>query len=125
MARVGDADVLECLRSQRPSDRFLEIVYEADPSWRRAFLSYASSGSSRKQAGWMRAQMAMATPQGDRWFCRTETEGGRVEFAFTDGGDEWDNNTERNYAALMPGRYRVGGRGVRYLGPAEVDLMRC
>lgn len=120
--RVGDADVVECLRSQRPSDRFLEILYTSDPAWRRAFLSYASDGS---KAQWMRAKMTMSSAQGDQWFCRAEVQGERVELAFTDGGDEWDNNTARNYAVPLPGKYAVAGQEIRYLGPASVDLQRC
>lgn len=114
--RVGDADVIVCLRTLRPSDKYLELYYEGNAHWRKCFVTYSVDNQSK----WRNVKMEMHTAQAGFWFHRVEILT-RVEFAFTDGGEEWDNNDSKNYSVFMPGKYVVHKGQIRYCGPSDLD----
>ncbi len=116
LRRVGDADVVECLRALRPADKYLEILYAPDARWRKVYVAYSLGGGR-----WAGAPMTMAVTKRGFWFHRVEILTS-VEFAFTDGNEEWDNNDKKNYAVHLPGTYAVGKGDIVYLGPARGDL---
>ena len=114
--RVGDADVRECLRTLRPKDKYFEIFYEPDLLWRKCLVTYSVNSS----LPWRNAPMDMVTSDGRYWFHRVEMLNS-VEFAFTDGQGEWDNNESRNYSVFLPGKYIVKKKGMFYCGPSDLD----
>lgn len=79
-------------------------------------MTYSLNGASK----WISVPMSMAAPEGDVWFRRVEVSAG-IEFAFTDGGDEWDNNNLKNYSVCLPGKYGIESNRILYLGPSSAD----
>lgn len=116
LRRVGDADVVECLRALRPRDRYLEIYYRPDPRWRKVLVTYSLSPSSK----WVSSPMTMTAVEGDLWFHRVEILT-HVEFVFCDGNDEWDNHDGKNYSVYLPGKYGVANNRIVYLGASNAD----
>lgn len=55
-----------------------------------------------------------------RYFISIEAQ--RLALAFNDGGDVWDANGGANYLIGLPGKYEVGGDGVSYVSPSDIDL---
>lgn len=54
------------------------------------------------------------------WFVRLECKAG-LDCVFTDGQQQWDNNTGKNYVVPMPGQYLVENTSILYLGPTQLD----
>lgn len=116
LRRVGEADVIECLRALRPRDRYLEIYYQPDPRWRKVFITYSLGLST----DWVSSPMLMSASEGGFWFHRVEILT-HVEFVFSDGGDEWDNHDGKNYAVYLPGKYGVANNRIVYLSASNAD----
>jgi len=104
LRRVGDADVIECLRKMRPDDKYVEVQYCASASavservrWRKVYIVRVAGGKKYSNGN----------------SC--------MEFAFTDGHGEWDDG---NYRVFLPGKYciDVKNKTLIYFGPSHADL---
>lgn len=133
LRRVGDADVIECLRKMRPDDKYVEVQYCASASavservrWRKVYIVRVAGGKKYSTSAAMRS-MGAGT---DTWAYRCAFRGDRgengngnscMEFAFTDGHGEWDDG---NYRVFLPGKYciDVKNKTLIYFGPSHADL---
>lgn len=136
---VGSADTIECLRQMRSGDKYVEILYHSSAAqvrWRKVYIVRAVDGKYTTSV----PMQAMSSGGCDVWFHRCllswrEEENEMeiyLEFAFTDGNDEWDegnddndnyNDERSNYRVYLPGKYRINGKKkFLYLGPSDADL---
>ena len=117
--KVGEADIVECLRTLRPNDRYLELYFQSSPIWRRCYVKY----SLHEKSNWEITPMEMQSSTNRYWFHRIEILSG-VQCAFSDGGDDWDNNDTKNYSFYLPGKYIVANKMITYLGQSDLDAHR-
>lgn len=115
--RVGDANIADCLRAMRPSDKYIEIVYVGAKSWRNCFITFSAREESR--ADWFRDSMQMM--RNGQWFRRLEC-GAGIVFAFNDGADRWDSNNGENYHLTLPGKYVAGNGKLTFCGISDFDM---
>eukprot|EP00180_Rhodochaete_pulchella_P000306 Plantae.Rhodophyta-Rhodochaete_pulchella.ctg12119.p1 GENE.Plantae.Rhodophyta-Rhodochaete_pulchella.ctg12119~~Plantae.Rhodophyta-Rhodochaete_pulchella.ctg12119.p1 ORF type:complete len:246 (+),score=33.56 Plantae.Rhodophyta-Rhodochaete_pulchella.ctg12119:94-831(+) len=115
--RVDDADAEECERSLRTNDKWIELYFEAS-LWDKCFCSYAPDDS----AEWTDApgEEMEKSPDTGEFFIRIPAR--KLIFAFTDGGQYWDSNSEQNYRVGFPGKYKVMDGKVHSRGLAEADI---
>lgn len=116
--RVSDAQIADCLRPMRPHDKYVELLFEANPTWRNCFATFCMEGEH--DLDWHKQPMELRSEPGV-WFLRIEAKHG-VKCAFTDGGSEWDSNSNLNYQIKLPGKYLIGKRHIVYLGVSDLDI---
>lgn len=117
--RVSDAQIADCLRTIRPKHRFVELTFESDAIWQKAYLSYVIEG--QKDSAWRKASMKLRCQLPGYWFARVEAPKG-ITCAFNNSAGEWDNNADRNYQIRMPGKYLIASSSLIYCGPSDLDV---
>lgn len=117
--RLSDAQISDCLRALRPHDRFIEVIFEADPSWFKCYIAYALQGDSDQT--WRKVKMSLRCQEPAFWFTRIDARKG-LKCAFNNGEGAWDSNCDLNYQMSLPGKYIVGLGSLIYYGPSDLDL---
>lgn len=117
--RVSDAQIADCLRSQRPNDRFLQLTLLHASDWPDCFASYIVSNESSPD--WITIPMQRSTSILGAWTVTMESPAG-IDCAFYDGNSIWDSNNMKNYRIRLPGRYILGRGTLTYQGVSEMDL---
>lgn len=116
--RVSDAQIHDCLRSLRISDRFAHITYFSARNWAKCFVGYAMNGVS--SVNWIFLPMQpSATTQG-AWSVIIEAPSG-LQCAFYNCPFT-KNDDVQSYSIQIPGRYTIRSGQAFYEGPSALDL---
>lgn len=116
---VSEAQIADCLRAMRPKHRFVELAFESDPLWQKAYITYVVEGDCDN--AWRKAQMQVRCQEPGHWFTRVDALKG-LTCAFSNSTGQWDSNSDRNYQIRVPGKYEVGRGSLIYYGPSDLDL---
>lgn len=118
--RVSDAMIADCIRAERPNDRFVELSFRPYSTWRSCYLAFSPLHQDDNTEWCTLPMNRAATPSGS-WLARVEAPLG-IDCAFRNDTGQWDSNDSRNYIIRAPGSYTLGQGTLEYKGVSIADI---